>query len=340
MAFRSLLDGFLRNGNGVRPGCTGHAHTHELVRFQGAFRVVDTGANHIGSGRRIVIRSRENELARVRENRSVRQDDFNREIVICRDDQLACLNLFLQFEQAVFRNGEIHPHRRHLVYGCKLVVRSVDIRPFCDTGGTGQSVNGGFDRRVRQVQSGGVQLCLCLMHGSLCRQELSFGVIEVFFREGIQGDERLDPVEIGFGCRMRSLAGIERGFRFIDLNLKRAGIDLKERLPVPDHRTFLIQPFLQETVDAGVDVYLTGTGRLGDIFQRHGNILGFDGQSRYTRFSRLRNFHFLAAAKNQQTSQSDCDSTRHYATIHHRFSIFVLIRKCQAATDHLEKTLT
>ena len=65
------------------------------------------------------------------------------------------------------------------------------------------------------------------MHGSLCRQELSFGVIEVFFREGIQGDERLDPVEIGFGCRMRSLAGIERGFCFIDLNLKRAGIDLE-----------------------------------------------------------------------------------------------------------------
>ena len=145
------------------------------------------------------------------------------------------------------------------------------------------------------------------MHGSLCRQELSFGVIEVFFREGIQGDQRLDPVEIGFGCRMRSLAGIERGFRFIDLNLKRAGVDLEKRLPVPDHRTFLIQPFLQETVDAGVDVDLTGTGRLGDIFHCHGNVLGFDGQSRYTRFSGLRNFHFLAATQNEQGYQSCSD---------------------------------
>lgn len=149
------------------------------------------------------------------------------------------------------------------------------------------------------------------MHGSLCRQELSFGIVEVFFGQGIQGDQWFDTVKIGFGGGMRSLAGIECGFGFIDLNLKRSRIDLEECLPILDHRAFLIKPFLQETVDAGVDVDLTGTGCLGDIFQCHGNILGFQGQCCYTRFSCLGDFHFLAATQNEQGHQSNSDNASH-----------------------------
>ena len=72
------------------------------------------------------------------------------------------------------------------------------------------------------------------MNGGLRRQELPSCIVQIFFGEGIQGNERPDPVKVGSGGSMSGLAGVECRFGFIDLNLKRAWIDLEKRLSISD----------------------------------------------------------------------------------------------------------
>jgi len=201
IALATLLDGPLRNEYALGVAGAEQAGAHELAWHQHALRVGDLGADHHGSGALGERGVGEGDMALVLVSRTIRQFDLDLVFVILRAHQIALGNVFAVFQDVVFRNGEVDPHRveRRDRGEQRFLAVGVEVAAFLHLGKTREPLDRTLDGGVAEIEFGahdvGPRHLHCRRRGTL----VAHGVVEVLFRHGVLLGQGPDAGQGGLG---------------------------------------------------------------------------------------------------------------------------------------------
>jgi hypothetical protein len=253
-SLRALLYGAQRHGLRVRTRRTLQAHAHELVRPQQAERVGHRHPDAESAGLCTEARIGKGDAAGFGKHAAVGEHDLDGVLAARRPRHLPALDLLAIAQHLGLREAERHPHRRQRRHRRQLAVGGADVGAVGDDRTAGDAGDRRTDRRVGQVQLGGLKIGAGRVDVRLGRQVVAVGIVEILARQRVLLRQGLDAVEVELGHVERRLRVVELGLRRVDLRLERLRVHQEKHLARPHDIALGVHAPVEEATDARLDV--------------------------------------------------------------------------------------